>query len=140
MQLEARGPANSADSASTASRAVFLPPVTFNQDPAAIALLPVMGNPHGAGVRRMNPISSHPNVAVAIPAVIAIMPNPAGMRRVVVFLNDGRRRRNTNDYLSDSGRRHETESKQQRECSLFHGNFALHGIECAGIGKHSPGD
>ena len=114
MQLEARGPANSADSASTASRAVFLPPVTFNQDPAAIALFPMMSDPYRAWVRRIAPKAMNPNVAVAIPAVIAVDPYPSGMRWMLVNLDYRRRRRYANNHLSHRGRRHETDCKQQR--------------------------
>jgi len=89
-----------------------LPPVAFDQDPAAIALFIVMGNPDCAGMRRTNPIAMNPDVAVAIPAVIAIDPDPSGMRWMVVDLDDGRRGRHTNDHLRGCDRRRKTESKQ----------------------------
>lgn len=71
-----------------------------------------------------------PDVAVAVPAVIAVNPNPSRMRWTVVEFDDGRGRRHAhyNSDLRKSGGRNETDSKQQRQRSFFHGKFVLHGI------------
>jgi len=72
-----------------------------------------MGDPDIAGMRRANPVAVDPDVAVAIPAVIAVNPDPAFMRRTLVGFVNGRRRRHANNHLRKSGGRHETECKQQ---------------------------
>ena len=90
----------------------LLLPVTFNQDPAVAAMLPVMGDPDGVLMRWMSPIAMHPNVMVAIPAVIAVDPHPSRMRCMFMMFNDGRRRRNADDDLRHRDRRSETESEK----------------------------
>ena len=76
-----------------------LPPVAFDQDPAVTALLPAMRNPDRAAMRGADPMAVDPDVAVAIPAVIAVDPHITIMRRTVVLFDDGRGRRDTNDNL-----------------------------------------
>ena len=76
-----------------------LPPVAFYQDPATVPLFPVMSHPHGTGPRRMSPIATDPNIAVAIPAVVAVDPDPSGMRWMFVDFNDRRGRRHANNNL-----------------------------------------
>jgi hypothetical protein len=70
--------------------------VTFDQDPSVTAMVPVMGNPNGAWTGRPGPMAVNPHITVTIPAVIAVNPNPAVMRWMVVDLDDGRRRRHMN--------------------------------------------
>lgn len=90
-----------------------LPPVAFDQDPAVTAVLPVMRDPDRVAMRGTNPVAVDPDITVAIPAVIAVDPHPTFMRRTVVFFDDGRGRRDTNDNLSQRDAWHETDSKQQ---------------------------
>jgi hypothetical protein len=73
-----------------------LPPVAFDEDPAIAPLLPAMGNPDRAGMRGADPVAAHPNVAVPVPAVIAVYPDPALMRRRAIVFDDGRGRRHAN--------------------------------------------
>jgi len=87
--------------------------VALDQDIAVTAMFPVMGNPDRIGMRRMNPTAVNPDVAVAVPTVIAVVPDPAGMRWMVVDLDDRLGRRYANDDLRHNGSRNETESKQQ---------------------------
>ena len=75
-----------------------LPPVTLDQDPAVTALFPAMGGPDRAGMRGVDPVAVDPDVAVAIPAVIAVDPNPTGVRRTIVDFDNGRGRRHANHH------------------------------------------
>ena len=102
-------------------------PVAFDQDPAVTAMLPAMRDPDRATMRGANPVAVNPDVAVAIPAVIAVDPDPTFMRWMVVDLDDGRGGRHANDDLRRNGGRNEADSKQQRQCGFFHRDFALHG-------------
>jgi hypothetical protein len=70
-----------------------LPPVAFDEDPTIAPLLPAMGNPDRAGMRGADPMAMGPNVAMAVPAVIAVDPHPAFMRRRAIAFDDGRGRR-----------------------------------------------
>ena len=101
-------------------------PVALNQDPAVTAMFPAMRDPDRATMRGANPVPVNPDVAVAIPAVIAVDPDPTFMRRTVVGFDDRRGGRHANYDLRHSGDRNETDSKQQRQCSFFHRDFALH--------------
>jgi len=85
-------------------------PVAFDQNPAAVAVFPVMGDPDGVLMWRMRPMASDPDIMVSIPAMVAIVPHPPGMRRMFMMLNDWRRRSNADDNLSDCRPRSETES------------------------------
>lgn len=91
----------------------FLLPVAFHQHPTVTAVLPAMRNPYCAAMRGANPVAVNPDVPVAIPAVIAVDPDPTFMRRMVVNFDDGLRGRHANDDLRHSGGRNETDSKQQ---------------------------
>ena len=76
-----------------------LAPVTLDQDPAAVALFPMMSLPGGSRMRWVRPVAVNPHVAVAVPAVISVNPHPSLMRWMIVDLDDRRRGRHTNDYL-----------------------------------------
>jgi hypothetical protein len=52
-------------------------PVTFDPDVAAVVLVPVTGDPVGVGVGRFDVGSGDPDVAVAVPTMVAIVPGPA---------------------------------------------------------------
>ena len=89
-------------------------PVPFDQDPAVTAVLPAMGDPDRVAMRGANPVAVDPDVTVAVPAVIAVDPDPTFMRRTVMDFDDGRGRRHANYDLRESSGRYETDSKQQR--------------------------
>ena len=89
-----------------------LPPMAFDQDPAVATMFPAMGLPDGAGMLRARPVAVDPNVAVAVPAVIAIDPHPVAMRWAIVNLDDGRRRLYANHNLSHHGCGRHAKSKQ----------------------------
>ena len=92
-----------------------LPPMAFDQDPTIATMFPAMGFPDGAGMLRTRPMAVDPDIAVAIPAVIAVDPHPSFVRRTIVRFVDGRGRRdvNHNSYLSHHGRGRHTKSKQR---------------------------
>jgi hypothetical protein len=85
--------------------------VTFDQDPAVTAMLPAMRDPDRAMMRRADPVAVHPNVTVAIPAVITVNPHITLMRRTVVDLDDRLGRSHANYDLRKSSGRYETDSK-----------------------------
>ena len=101
--------------------------MAFDQDPAVAAMLPAMRHPDRAAMRGANPVAVNPDVTMAIPAVIAVDPDPTLMRWMVVDFDDRLGGSHANDDLRKSSGRHETDSKQQRQCSFFHRDFALHG-------------
>jgi len=86
--------------------------VALDQDPAVTTMLPVMGDPNRVAMRGANPVAVNPNVAVAIPAVVAVDPDPTFMRWMVVDLNDGRGGLHPNHDLRRNGGRNEADSKQ----------------------------
>src|SRR5580693_549565 len=88
-----------------------------------------MGNPDGAGMRWMHPTAVSPDVAVAIPTVVAVVPHPSVMRWMVMMLNDGRRRCNAHNNLCQCNRRSETQGEQPCQKSLFHRNLNLRGSD-----------
>jgi hypothetical protein len=76
--------------------------VSFDPDPAAAAMVPVSFDPTGVGVGWFDVGAGNPDVAVAVPTVIAGVPGP------VTMLSWGRRndfvrafrRSDTDDHLS----------------------------------------
>jgi hypothetical protein len=62
--------------------------VSFDEDPAIVAVDPVMGYPVCAGMWRTVPAARDPDVAGAIPAVISVDPNKAALWRWGTALND----------------------------------------------------
>jgi hypothetical protein len=69
-----------------------------------------------------------PDVAVAIPAVIAIVPHPPGMRRIVVNFNDWSRRCDADIDLRHCNRRDQAKTEEQRKSCLLHGIVILQGF------------
>ena len=103
--------------------------MAFDQNPAVSAPVPVMGDPDGAGMRRLCPMAMNPEVLVAVPAMVAFDPYPSVMRWMVMMLNDRRRRRNADDDLSHCNRGREKQSEQPCQKSLFHRNLYLRGSD-----------
>ena len=62
--------------------------MAFHQYIAAVTLFPAMRDPNCSEMRGTNPAAVDPDVAVAIPAVITIIPHPTVMRRTVVNFNN----------------------------------------------------
>ena len=108
--------------------------MAFHQHPAIAAPLPVMVNPDGAWMRGMGPKAMNPDVVLAIPAVVAFDPHPSDMRRIVMMLNDGWRRRNADDDLSHRNRGSETYSEQPCQKCLLHRNLKPPWFRSAGMG------
>jgi hypothetical protein len=71
-----------------------------------------MGDPDCARMRWANPGALHPNVAVAVPAVITISPDPSVMRWTIMHFYDRLGRRDTNEHLSKSGRGEQSDTQQ----------------------------
>src|SRR5271163_67680 len=92
-----------------------LPPVSFHQHPAAMAMDPAMRDPTGAGMRRMVPAAGSPHVVGPVPAVVAADPYKPGLRRRTWMLDHGHRRSNLNVYLRKRGRGQQRDSKQHRQ-------------------------
>jgi len=57
----------------------LVPPVAFYPDVAASSMIPVALDPVGMSVGWFNVGSWDPDVSVAIPPVIAVVPGPAGV-------------------------------------------------------------
>ena len=98
-------PANSANSA------VFLLPVSFDQDPAVTAVLPAMRDPDRVAMRGANPAAVNPDVTVAVPAVITVDPDPTFMRWMVMDFDDRLGGSHADYDLRESSGRNETDSK-----------------------------
>jgi hypothetical protein len=58
-----------------------LAPVAFNPDPPTTPVVPVTLDPAGVGVRRFGIGSGNPDVAFAVPAMVAVVPCPFAMLR-----------------------------------------------------------
>ena len=84
--------------------------MAFHQHPAITTPFPVMVNPYGAWMRGVDPETMNPDVAVSVPAVMALDPYPSVMRWMVMMLGERRRRRNADDDLRHHNRRSETQS------------------------------
>jgi hypothetical protein len=65
-----------------------LTPVPLDQHPTTMAVFPVMRNPHGMRMRRTIPASGNPDVAIPVPAVIAVYPDKPVLRRWGTTLHD----------------------------------------------------
>ena len=86
-----------------------------------------MRDPDRVAMRGANPAAVNPDVTVAVPAVITVDPDPTFMRWMVMDFDDRLGGSHANYDLRESSGRNETDSKQQRQCSFFHRDFALHG-------------
>jgi hypothetical protein len=75
--------------------------VPFNENPSIMVVDPAMGNPMRAGIRWTLPAAGNPNIATAIPAVIAVDPNESALGRSATDLDDGGRRPDPNYKLRE---------------------------------------
>jgi hypothetical protein len=82
-----------------------LAPVAFDEHIASTAMYPVMGHPMCMAVRRTIPSARRPDIAVAIPAMIAINPFIFGTGAWAASFDDGGRRSYTDHDLCKRGRR-----------------------------------
>ena len=55
----------------------MLAPVAFYPDVAVVVMVPMTFNPAGVGMRRLLVDAGDPDVAVTVPAMVAIVPGPA---------------------------------------------------------------
>ncbi len=75
-----------------------LPPVPFHPYIAAATVCPVTVNPASMATGRLSPGTRDPDVISAVPAMVAALPNPAGMRgRWRSFIDRMRRPDSDND-------------------------------------------
>jgi hypothetical protein len=102
--------------------------VTFHQHIAAVTVFPAVCDPDGARMRGMSPAAMDPDVAVAIPAMIAIDPHPAVMRWMIVNFNDWFRRRDADIDLRHCNRGDQTKTQEQRKSCLLHRKVILQGL------------
>jgi hypothetical protein len=106
-------------------RNLFLPPVPFHQHPSAVAVHPVVCNPNGVRMWRLNPNTATPYIAVSIPVVIARLPNPSRMRAGRACLDNGGRGPDANHNLSKRGRGKQSKRKQSCHCNFLHSQQLL---------------
>lgn len=87
-----------------------------------MAMDPVMRDPDGARMRRPAPIAMNPDVALAVPAVIAVNPYIAGMRARTVLFHNGSRRTDTNHHadLREGSRRGKGKREKTSQNSFLH--------------------
>ena len=104
-----------------AARSALVAPVAFDPDVAAWAGAPVAFNPVGSAVGRLGPVAANPDVTAAVPAVVARLPNPAGMRRGGNdFYGTRGWRSDADDYLSSCcDRSRENESSSDGNQTVF---------------------
>ena len=100
-----------------------MPPVAFDQDPAAAAVDPVMGNPDPARMRRTVPAPRDPDVTGSVPTLIAGDPHVAGMRWPAIVLMDRGwgPYPDHNAHLGHGGRGNHNKREQYCQNGLFHG-------------------
>jgi len=79
-----------------------LSPVAVNPHPTLAAVRPMSCDPNRVGMRWFGPRAVNPDVVLAIPAVIAGLPNPTCMRTWTPLFNDGCGRTDTNHHLRSS--------------------------------------
>jgi len=96
-----------------------LAPVTFNQNPFAVPMLPAMSHPHRVVMGGTFPAAGGPDIVVAFPAVIAGDPNKSALRRIATTFSDRGWRTFTMVVLRKGSRRHQAERKQHRQCNLL---------------------
>jgi hypothetical protein len=84
------------------------------------AVDPTVGDPTLAGMGWTIPATGSPDVAGAVPAVVAVYPNVTTIGGRTAALYDGWRRPDANHNLRKRSRGKHGESKQQCQCNFFH--------------------
>ena len=88
------------------------------------------GRPSADVHRAALPAAGGPDVVVALPAMIAVDPHIASIRRRATPLNNRSRRPDANHDLRERGRSGERKCKQQRECKFLHDKSIPPGLNC----------
>jgi hypothetical protein len=94
--------------------------VTFYKNVATVAVHPAMGDPVLAGMGRTVPAAGNPDIAGAIPAVIAIDPDVSVARDWTACLNNGGGRSYADHDLRKRGGRQQSGSEQQSWKKFLH--------------------
>jgi hypothetical protein len=92
----------------------------FHQHPSAVAVYPVMRNPHSALTRRPVIMPRHPYIAIAVPAMIPANPHISAAWRMPAMLINFVGRPLMNIHLRKRRRRHHGECKKNCQRNLFH--------------------
>jgi hypothetical protein len=85
--------------------------VAFLEDPAIVAVNPVVSDPMRTGMRRTVPATGNPDVAAAVPALISVNPHKATLRRPAALFDDDGWGANANHNLREGRCRSQTEGK-----------------------------
>jgi len=85
-----------------------------------MAMFPAMGHPVGMTMGRTVPAARHPDIAGAIPAMVATDPFVFGAGARAASLDDGGGRSYTDHDLRKRGSRQQSGSKQQSWKKFFH--------------------
>jgi hypothetical protein len=99
--------------------------VAFDEDPAFVAMDPAMGNPVSMGMGWALPATGNPDVAIAVPAVVAIDPDEFAAGGDGARFNDGGGWSDTDNDLRKGRSRQQSYSKQQSWNKLLHGFDSL---------------
>jgi hypothetical protein len=73
--------------------------MAFDEDPAIVAVNPVVSYPTRAGMGRTIPAAGNPDIALTVPAVIPVDPHEAPFRRTAALFGDDGRGANANHNL-----------------------------------------
>jgi hypothetical protein len=94
--------------------------VAFDQNVAAIAMHPMMGDPTLAMMGRTVPAAGNPDVMGAVPAVVAIDPDEFRAGAGGAGFNNGGGRSYADHDLRKRGGRHQSSSEQQSWKKFLH--------------------
>ena len=75
--------------------------MTFNQDPASVAMNPAMRDPTATRMWWAVPAAGNPDIAAIVPAMIAVNPNESALGRWRAALNNWGRWANANHDLRE---------------------------------------
>jgi hypothetical protein len=95
--------------------------MTFNQDPPVVTMNPAMGDPACVRVWGTIPTARNPDVAAAVPAVVAVDPDVLAAGTGTASFNDGSGRSNADHNLRKSGGRQQGDCEQQSQYEFLHG-------------------
>jgi hypothetical protein len=88
---------------------------------------PFVGNPDGVLMRWTFPAAGGPDVMISIPAMVAVNPHEASLRRWASMFDNRWGRPDANGNLRKGSNRDERESKQYGECNFLHDKPVLLG-------------